>query len=76
MNNGLSELLLLTTVGRGGMGTRTTNGKIQIRHKTYISAWKHPQLMIRGYQVQFVVVGLLFYVHGKRLRSCRDGQLT
>ena len=24
---------------------------------------------------QFVVV-LLFYVHGKHLRSCRDGQLT
>ena len=23
-----------------------------------------------------VVVGLLFYVHGKHLRSCRDGQLT
>ena len=23
-----------------------------------------------------VVVALLFYVHGKRLRSCRDGQLT
>ena len=23
-----------------------------------------------------VVVLLLFYVHGKHLRSCRDGQLT
>ena len=23
-----------------------------------------------------VVVSLLFYVHGKHLRSCRDGQLT
>ena len=23
-----------------------------------------------------VVVVLLFYVHGKQLRSCRDGQLT
>ena len=23
-----------------------------------------------------VVVELLFYVHGKHLRSCRDGQLT
>ena len=23
-----------------------------------------------------LVVGLLFYVHGKHLRSCRDGQLT
>ena len=25
---------------------------------------------------RFVVVVLLFYVHGKHLRSCRDGQLT
>ena len=25
---------------------------------------------------EFVVVALLFYVHGKHLRSCRDGQLT
>ena len=25
---------------------------------------------------QVVVVALLFYVHGKHLRSCRDGQLT
>ena len=25
---------------------------------------------------QFVVVVLLFYVHGKHLRSCRDGQLA
>ena len=23
-----------------------------------------------------IVVVLLFYVHGKHLRSCRDGQLT
>ena len=23
-----------------------------------------------------VVVALVFYVHGKHLRSCRDGQLT
>ena len=26
--------------------------------------------------VVLVVVDLLFYVHGKHLRSCRDGQLT
>ena len=26
--------------------------------------------------VVVVVVVLLFYVHGKHLRSCRDGQLT
>ena len=30
-----------------------------------------------GFDYQlFVVVVLLFYVHGKHLRSCRDGQLT
>ena len=28
------------------------------------------------FSVAFVVVVLLFYVHGKHLRSCRDGQLT
>ena len=27
-------------------------------------------------EVVIVVVALLFYVHGKHLRSCRDGQLT
>ena len=26
--------------------------------------------------VVVVVVALLFYVHGKHLRSCQDGQLT
>ena len=26
--------------------------------------------------VVVVVVALLFYVHGKHLRSCREGQLT
>ena len=29
-----------------------------------------------GYFMVVVVVALLFYVHGKHLRSCRDGQLT
>ena len=29
-----------------------------------------------GRVVVVVVVALLFYVHGKHLRSCRDGQLT
>ena len=27
-------------------------------------------------EIGVVVVALLFYVHGKQLRSCRDGQLT
>ena len=31
---------------------------------------------VLGYPGVVVVVALLFYVHGKHLRSCRDGQLT
>ena len=27
-------------------------------------------------QVDLLIVDLWFYVHGKHLRSCRDGQLT
>ena len=34
----------------------------------------HPSLHTATFCV--VVVVLLFYVHGKHLRSCRDGQLT
>ena len=30
----------------------------------------------RNASVVVVIVVLLFYVHGKHLRSCRDGQLT
>ena len=33
-------------------------------------------LIIRKSKIVVVVVVLLFYVHGKHLRSCRDGQLT
>ena len=36
-------------------------------------------VQMRGNNIWFVVVVfvvLLFYVHGKHLRSCRDGQLT
>ena len=35
-----------------------------------------PAAMILILLVVVVVVALLFYVHGKHLRSCRDGQLT
>ena len=40
---------------------------------------KFPERFIPGKILAFVVVvvvALLFYVHGKHLRSCRDGQLT
>ena len=33
-------------------------------------------LCVDNYDFLFCVVELLFYVHGKHLRSCRDGQLT
>ena len=34
--------------------------------------WSKP----KGWFILVVVDALLFYVHGKHLRSCRDGQLT
>ena len=34
------------------------------------------EYLTKGILVVAVVVALLFYVHGKHLRSCRDGQLT
>ena len=36
----------------------------------------HSSLVTIGQHFVVVVVALLFYVHGKHLRSCRDGQLT
>ena len=38
--------------------------------------FKNCEVLIVCYSVVVVVVVLLFYVHGKHLRSCRDGQLT
>ena len=35
----------------------------------YVFIWLEPLVVV-------VVVALLFYVHGKHLRSCRDRQLT
>ena len=32
--------------------------------------------LVYHFSILVVVVALLFYVHGKQLRSCRDGQLT
>ena len=40
-----------------------------------IACWLDEVFKI-NYNVVVVVVVLLFYVHGKHLRSCRDGQLT
>ena len=38
------------------------------------NSFKYTCLVLNTFVV--VVVALLFYVHGKHLRSCRDGQLT
>ena len=37
---------------------------------------QEPALSLLKLSETVVVVALLFYVHGKHLRSCRDGQLT
>ena len=37
---------------------------------------KEKDHIIVFFSKMLVVVVLLFYVHGKHLRSCRDGQLT
>ena len=37
---------------------------------------KHVKDLVIYNHVKVVVVALLFYVHGKHLRSCREGQLT
>ena len=34
------------------------------------------QYKVENQQAAVAVAVLLFYVHGKHLRSCRDGQLT
>ena len=54
----------------------------ECRHPPYKSFLSLPkprpvQLLAElGVKGKLVVVVLLFYVHGKHLRSCRDGQLT
>ena len=54
-----------------------------LKHITVFSmyvqtGWMHGAILIFFYSLgeSVVVVALLFYVHGKHLRSCRDGQLT
>ena len=37
---------------------------------------KEKKDMLKAGQSRGCIVALLFYVHGKHLRSCRDGQLT
>ena len=44
-------------------------------YPSFLSAGKEWKTKVEG-GGEVVVVALLFYVHGKHLRSCRDGQLT
>ena len=45
----------------------------ETKHFTYLASKKMVEITCK---IVVVVVALLFYVHGKHLRSCRDGQLT
>ena len=47
-----------------------TKKRLWLLKITVVSIYGHLCLYV------VVVVALLFYVHGKHLRSCRDGQLT
>ena len=51
-----------------------TTAKKQTTHKTIETNQIRIAALEQGDYV--VAVVLLFYVHGKHLRSCRDGQLT
>ena len=52
------------------VNARFYKGNILQKSKKYVLSCR-PATGLRGF-----VVALLFYVHGKHLRSCRDGQLT
>ena len=63
LNLGPSNFLNLPTPMREAYGKRL---------ETLVMVQKHGLVSRR----LVVVVVVLFYVHGKHLRSCRDGQLT
>ena len=46
-------------------------GQGVLKRKNY-----QPEVSVNKLSFAVVVVALLFYVHGKHLRSCRDGQFT
>ena len=49
-------------------------GLSQLR-KIVVRLTNRPNMTLAVYRGR-CIVALLFYVHGKHLRSCRDGQLT
>ena len=43
---------------------------------TFTASYMYVTMYYRVPDKKVIVVVLLFYVHGKHIRSCRDGQLT
>ena len=69
--------------GLKSLTLKAPNKKCSRRHFNFLSfkenkAFKHQVLfsLKNNEKNIYVVVVLLFYVHGKNLKSCRDGQLT
>ena len=68
------------------MSNLPSNSLQEGEHNLQEMKTKSPAWSLKGYHMYehylhimkffVVVVALLFYVHGKHLRSCRDGQLT
>ena len=56
--------------------------RIHLKHQVLFSLKNNEKILMtviccsHDWPFKVVVVVLLFYVHGKLLRSCRDGQLT
>ena len=76
-------LLIRIVVGQGpialvvGAGEGCLDIFSLIYHFSFLSPslWKTARYRLK-YCLKGWLVVLLFYVHGKHLRSCRDGQLT
>ena len=63
----------LSTALLGPAWQKETNYTVELQSLEHLL--DHENISETGVVV-VVVVALLFYVHGKHLRSCRDGQLT
>ena len=67
----------ITSSHKNGMAKRViTLWRVHITSLTTPVSTMHFLFEIMFILKVVVVVVLLFYVHGKHLRSCRDGQLT
>ena len=50
--------------------------QVKMKGSKRVSALNQGSLEVHKGEIWVALVALLFYVHGKHLRSCRDGQLT